>query len=293
VIAAAALVLALLLAGHRYVPDVFTLGTILDSALPWLGVFVVPLLLLALLRRSLLALAAVLVPVLVWSVMFLPAVLRSPAGGPSDLRVAEQNVYAGNGSPTQIAASLAGTGAQVIGVEEVTGATAAALQTALGARYPYVIRVSTLELWSEYPLGSWSPVNIGLGWTRALHTTVTTPKGQVSLYLAHLDSFRFDSDSTRDAGLADLGAAVRADPSKHVLLLGDLNTASTDRHFSALSPLVDAQSSAGGLGLTWPSPFPLVRPDHVMVHGIGVADAWTIAGPGSDHRGTVANLEVG
>jgi vancomycin resistance protein VanJ len=246
----------------------------------------------ALLRRSLLALVAVLVPALIWSVMFLPAVLRSPAGGAYDLRVAEQNVYAGNASPAQAAASLAGTGADVIGLEEVTDTTAPALQSALAARYPYVIRTSTLELWSRYPLGSWSPVYVGLGWTRALHTTVSTPHGSVSLYLAHLDSFRIDSDSTRDAGLADLGAAVRADSSAHVLVLADLNTASTDRHFSDLSPLADVQAAAGGLGFTWPSPFPLVRPDHVMVRGIGVAGAWTIAGPGSDHRGTEANLRV-
>jgi len=293
VTAAAALLLALLLAGHRYVPDVLTLGTVLDSAVPWLGVFVVPLLLAALLRRSLLALAAGLVPTLVWSVMFLPDVLRSPGGGSYDLRVVEQNVYAANATPTQVAASLVGTGADVIGVEEVTDATAAALHSALGARYPYAIRVSTLELWSRYPLGSWSSVDVGLGWTRALHTTVSTPHGAVSLYLAHLDSFRFDSDSTRDVGLADLGAAVRADPSKRVLLLADLNTASTDRHFSDLSPLVDAQNAGAGLGLSWPSLLPLVRPDHVMVRGIGVQDAWTIPGPGSDHRGTVASLRVG
>jgi vancomycin resistance protein VanJ len=135
-------------------------------------------------------------------------------------------------------------------------------------------------------------VYVGLSWTRALHTTVSTPHGSVSLYLAHLDSFRIDSDSTRDTGLADLGTAVRADSSAHVLVLADLNTASTDRHFSDLSPLADVQTAAGGLGFTWPSPFPLVRPDHVMVRGIGVADAWTIAGPGSDHRGTEANLRV-
>lgn len=292
VTASAALLLALLLVGHRYVPDVLTVGTLVDSAVPWFGVFVVPLLMVALLRRSLVALAAVLVPALVWSVMFVPAMLRSPVGGAYDLRVAEQNLYAGNASPTQAAASLAGTGADVIGLEEVTDTTAPALQSALGAHYPYVIRVSTLELWSKYPLGSWSAVYVGLGWTRALHTTVTTPHGSVSLYLAHLDSFRFDSDSTRDAGLTDLGATVRADSSAHVLVLADLNTASTDRHFSDLSPLADAQTQAAGLGFSWPSPFPLVRPDHVMVRGIAVADAWTIAGPGSDHRGTMANLQV-
>ena len=289
----AALLLAVLLAGHRYVPDVLTVGTLVDSAVPWLGVFVVLLLVAALLRRSLLALTAVLVPALIWSVMFLPALLGSPNGGPSDLRVAEQNLYAGNGSPDALAASVAGTGADVIGLEEVTDATASALKTKLDGRYPYVIRVSTLELWSKYPLGSWSPVDVGLGWTRALHTTVSTPHGSVSLYLAHLDSFRVDSDSTRDVGLAELGAAVRADPSERVLLLADLNTASTDRHFSDLSPLVDAQSGGAGLGFTWPSPLPLVRPDHIMVRGIGVANAWTFPAPGSDHRGTVASLQVG
>jgi vancomycin resistance protein VanJ len=292
VTAGAALLLALLLAGHRLVPDVLTIGTMLDSAVPWLGLFVLPLLVTALLRRSLLALTALLVPALIWSVMFLPGLLGSPNGGTGNLRVAEQNVYAANGSPGAVAASVADTSADVIGLEEVTDATAAALKAELSGRYPYVIRVSTLELWSKFPLGAWSAVDVGLGWTRALHTTVTTPHGTVSLYLAHLDSFRIDSDATRDVGLARLGATVRADTSKRVLLLGDLNTASTDRHFSDLSPLVDAQTGGAGLGFTWPSPFPLVRPDHIMVRGIDVANAWTVTAPGSDHRGTVASLDV-
>ena len=287
-----ALVLALLMAGHRFVPDVLTLGTIVDAALPWLGVFVVPLVLVALLQRSVPALAAALVPALIWSFLFLPAIVRSPAGGAGNLRVVEQNLYAGNTTPSAIAASLASTDADVIGVEEVTDSTAAALKTALSSKYPYMIRVSTLELWSKDRLGSWTSVDIGLSWTRALHTTVQTPNGSVSLYLAHLDSFRFDSDTTRDVGIADLGTAVRADPNKRILLLGDLNTASTDRHFGELSPLVDAQRYAAGLGFTWPSPVPLVRLDHIMVGGIAVTNSWTFPGPGSDHRGTAATLEV-
>lgn len=293
VTAGLALVLALLLVGHRYVPDVLTVGTLVDAALPWLGVFVVPLVLAALLQRSVVALAATLVPAVIWSVMFLPAILRSPPGGASNLRVVQQNLYADNATPAAIAASLSASDADIIGVEEVTDATAAALKSSLASKYPYTIRVSTLELWSKYRLGSWTSVNVGLSWTRALHTTVQTPEGSVSVYLAHLDSFRFDSDGTRDVGLANLGAAVRADASERILLLGDLNTASTDRHFGELSPLVDAQRYGAGLGFTWPSPLPLVRLDHIMVSGIAVTNSWTFPGPGSDHRGTAAALRIG
>lgn len=292
VTAVAALLLALVMIGHQYVPDVFTLGTIVDSILPWLGLLIVPLLLVAALRRAPLALAATIVPMLVWAVMFGPALVQGPAGGPSNLTVAEQNLYAYNDQPQSIVTALAGSGAEVIGLVEVTDKTAGLLQTELGPHYPYVLHVSTLEIWSKYPIGAWTSVDIGLDWTRALHTSVDTPSGTVSVYLAHLDSFRFDSDTARNIGLSNLGSDVKSDPSKRILLMGDLNTADTDRRFSDLSPLVDAQQYGAGLGFSYPTQLPYTRPDHIMVEGIRVTDAWTIAGPGSDHRGTEATLDV-
>ncbi|NED51970.1 endonuclease, partial [Micromonospora aurantiaca] len=65
-----AVLLALLLAGHRAVPNVNGLGSLVDSVTPLLGIAVPLLALAALLRRSRPALLAVLLPALVWAGLY-------------------------------------------------------------------------------------------------------------------------------------------------------------------------------------------------------------------------------
>jgi vancomycin resistance protein VanJ len=79
------LAVAVLLLGHRLIPNKAGISTILESVLPWIGVAIPLLALIALVSRAWAGLAVLLVPTLVWSVMFGPTVLpkQTPGASPS------------------------------------------------------------------------------------------------------------------------------------------------------------------------------------------------------------------
>jgi vancomycin resistance protein VanJ len=118
------------------------------------------------------------------------------------------------------------------------------------------------------------------------------PDGDIAVYTVHLPSVRPGETAQRDEAVAELAALVRADQAGRVLVLGDLNTASTD---SALNPLTDllADSRAtvgGGFGFTWPATFPITRPDHVLARGLTPVSDQVMAAGGSDHRLVLVGL---
>ncbi|WP_405095824.1 endonuclease/exonuclease/phosphatase family protein [Micromonospora sp. NBC_01412] len=301
-----AVLLAGLLAGHRAVPNVRGLGSLLDSVTPLLGLGVPALVLGALLRRSRPALVAALLPATVWAVLFGPALLPPAAGaGPVTLRVASQNLRAGNPDPAGTVDALVSSGADLIALQEVNrdDRVAAALHSryphhaevstvALWSRYPHHAEVSTVALWSRYPVRESTGVDTGLGWTRALRAVVAAPGGDLVVYVAHLGSARAGDTATRDETVRRLAAAVRADPARHLVVLGDLNTASTDRVFAPLTRLLgDAQADAGqGFGFTWPAELPVTRPDHVLYRGLTPTSAGVLHTPDSDHRAVTAGF---
>ncbi|MEV0840704.1 endonuclease/exonuclease/phosphatase family protein [Actinocatenispora sera] len=286
----AALLVTVLLAGHRLVPDGHGAGTALDSFLPWFGLLVVPVALLALATRSRLGALALLLPVVVWAGMFGP-VLLPRGGGDGQLRAATQNLDAANPDPTSTVRRLVALHPDLVAVQELANDDAARL---LDDTYPHQLRVGTVGLWSRYPMGDGAPVDLGLGWNRALRADVDTDHGQVRVYVAHLGSIRPGADGSRDRTLTRLADSVRADRSPRLLLLGDLNTATTDRALGQLSPpLTDAQRAAGsGFGFTWPARFPMTRPDQVLYRGLSATDASVADTGGSDHRAALADLRV-
>lgn len=286
----AALLVAALLAGHRAVPDGRGVGTVLDSFLPWFGLLVVPVALLAWATRSRWGAVALLVPALVWGVMFGPA-FGSHGGGRAQFRVVTQNLDAANPAPADTARRIVALHPDLVAIEELSESSAARV---LDDRYRYQVRVGTVGLWSRYPVTHGEPVDLGLGWSRALRADVRTDHGPVRVYVAHLGSIRPGQDGTRDRTLSRLASAVRADRAPHLLLVGDLNTASTDRRMRTLvPPLTDAQRAAGkGLGFTWPATFPMTRPDQVLYRGLSATGASVSDAGGSDHRAAVADLRV-
>ncbi|GAA2575402.1 endonuclease/exonuclease/phosphatase family protein [Actinomadura fulvescens] len=286
----ASCVLAAVLTGHRAVPG--GPGTLLDTALPWLGLLVLPLAVIAAVRRAWWpGLAAVLLPALVWSLMFGGAFLRSAPGGPYDLRVIGQNMYAGNRTPAATAAALLSTRADVLALVELSrGSYPESLDTA----FPHHAVKGTVGIWSRFPIRDAEPVDLDMGWTRAMRATLVTPKGDITTYVAHLASARPGYTSKRDATMHRLSSTLRADRSKRILLLGDLNTATTDRKLGELvPPLREAHETAGsGMGFTWPGGFPLTRPDHILYAGLDAVNAATVATPGSDHHAVQADFRL-
>jgi vancomycin resistance protein VanJ len=97
---------------------------------------------------------------------------------------------------------------------------------------------------------------------------------------------------SRDIGVQVLGQAVAADPSKRVVLLGDLNGTVGDRALAGLTAqLESAQDVAGdGFGFTWPASFPVLRIDQILVRGVTPDSSWVLPANGSDHRPVEATI---
>jgi vancomycin resistance protein VanJ len=282
---------AVVLAGHRYVPALGGFTTVLESLLPWVGLAVPVLLLGALLARSTAAAGSVLAPALVWGLMFGPALLRTPPGGPSDLSAGTVNVGVRNNLSGEAVRAVA-EDLDLLAAQELTPGGPAAKQ--LNQMFEHRYTVSTVGLWSRWPISRKRPLDVGMGWVRALRAVVSTPKGDVTVYVMHLASARPGETSSRDASLAQARKLVDRDDSKRILLLGDLNTATTDRGMRGLTPpLQDAQEVAGtGFGFTWPSRFPVTRPDHILFRGMTATRAEVAPATGSDHRAAIASFRL-
>jgi vancomycin resistance protein VanJ len=285
------LVVALLIGGHQFIPDIAGLGSLADTAAPWFGLAVPLLLIAAGVRRSKWAAVATVLPLLVWLIAFGTAWLPD-SGGSIELRVASQNMRADNPQPAQTASAVEATGADLIGLQEIGPDAQPAIAAALRDTYRYHVSESTVALWSRYPITQFTGVDLGLSWTRALRADVATPYGEVTVYVVHLASARAGATATRDSTMHALVERVEVDTSPRIVLLGDLNTASTDRVLTPLTALLhDTQAVAGtGLGFTWPSGFPLTRPDHVLFRGLRATAASVVQTPGSDHRAITAGF---
>ncbi|MGW3040600.1 endonuclease/exonuclease/phosphatase family protein [Kitasatospora sp. NPDC001159] len=302
VLTACALLLGLLLLLHRSVTDWAGLGSLVDTFLPWFGLFVPVLLAGALWRRSASAVIALLLPAIVWVSLF-GGLLHDKSHRGSDLTVVSHNVDADNRDPAGTARDLAASGANLLALEELTDQAKGTYENELATAYPYYAVEGTVGLWSKLPLSDTQPVDVQPGMAgpldpfRALRTTVTTEKGPLAVYVVHLGSVRvmprggFWTD-TRDAGATKLAEAVAADRSERVLVLGDFNGTMDDRAFDGLtSQLRSAQDVAGdGFGFSWPVTFPMVRIDQILVRGVEPKSAWLLPATGSDHRPVAAGI---
>ena len=299
VLAVLALLLAALFAFHRQIPDTFgNFGSLIETFLPWFGLAVPVLLVLALLRRSATALVALLAPSVIWAVLFGP-LLPDKSGGAYDFTAVQHNISADNTSVASTMRTLVSAGPDVISMEEITGAALPTIEAQLDGAYRYHVVEGTVGLWSKYPLTATGPVDIKIGWTRALRATVRTPHGDLAVYVAHMPSVRvhFDGGFTanqRNRSAEALGEAISHEQLKRVLLLGDMNGTMNDR---ALAPITmqlrSAQGSAGaGFGFSWPSAFPSARIDQIMSRGLTPTAAWTLPQTGSDHLPIGAHFEM-
>jgi vancomycin resistance protein VanJ len=300
VIAVLAILSVLPLIFHRHVPNsVGNLGSLVDTFLPWVGLAVPVLGLAALVRRSAIAGVALLVPLLVWGLMFGDLLVPGKgSGGAYDLRVLTHNVDAANPSPKTTATDLLAADADVMALEELTSADLKVYKSAFAKKYPYEVSRDTVALWSKYPVVETKSVDVGFKWTRALRAEVSTPEGKVAVYVAHLASVRvgtsgFTSDQRNDT-IKALGRQIADEKLAGVIVMGDFNGTANDRSLAPLTTgLRSAQGAAGtGFGFTWPAKFPMARIDHILVRGVTPTKAWVMSPTGSDHRPVVAELRI-
>ncbi|MGW1271459.1 endonuclease/exonuclease/phosphatase family protein [Streptomyces sp. NPDC002491] len=299
VVAGVALALSLVMLLHSRIPNRFgNLGSLTETFLPWIGVFVPVLLVLAVVRRSATALIAVVLPIVVWTNLF-GGLLVDRTGGGGDLTVATHNVNADNPDPAGTARDVAASGADVVALEELTASAVPVYEEALAATYRYHSVQGTVGLWSKYPLSGVRAVDIELGWTRAMRAAVETPQGEVAFYVAHLPSVRVKLQAgftarQRDKSADALGEAIAEERLTRVILLGDLNGTMNDRSLNAVtSQMRSTQGAAGsGFGFSWPASFPMARIDQIMVKGVEPVTSWTLPKTGSDHLPVAARVKV-
>ncbi|KAF4410184.1 MULTISPECIES: endonuclease/exonuclease/phosphatase family protein [Streptomyces] len=289
--------LALLMAFHSKVPNrIGSLGSLLETFLPWLGLALPVLLVLGLLRRSATALVALVLPVAVWLNLFV-GLTTDKSGSGGDLTVVTHNVNADNRDPAGTAREVAASGADVVALEELQADAVPAYEKELAETFPHHSVQGTVGLWSKYPLSDTRPVDIEMGWTRAMRGTVAAPDGPVAVYVAHLPSVRVKLNAGFTAGQRDgsaeaLGLAIRDEPAERVVLLGDLNGTMNDRALSSVtSQMRSTQGAAGdGFGFSWPASFPMARIDQIMVRGVEPVSSWSLPATGSDHLPVAASL---
>jgi vancomycin resistance protein VanJ len=300
VLAALAVLTAGLLAFHRIVPNsVGRLGSLLETFLPWLGLVVVVLLGLALLRRSALALVALLLPVAAWTYLFGGLLLPATEPGARDLLVVQHNVSDENTDPAGTARALADAGPDLIALQELVPPALPVYERTLAQQYPYHAVRGTVGLWSKHPLTGTRlldirPRGITEPWSRGLRTTVRTPHGEIAAYVAHLPSVRVRASGLasgrRDESADLLGRAIAAEELRTVILLGDLNSTVDDR---GLTPLTSRMNVAQrGLAPSFPAAFPLARIDQVMARSASVTHIRTLPATASDHLPVAARVAL-
>ncbi len=295
--ACAAVLVAAFLAPERF-PDAFGLALLFEAALPWLGVLAALLLIAALVRRAWLGILVSLAAVVAWSIVFVPRILPlepiAMVGSAETVSVLSQNVRIGAGDTDEARAAaeqLRGEDADLLALQEIAPDQRDTVAAALGESYPYEAHASTVGLWSRYPILEAEPLDLGLGWDRALRASVQTPGGDTTVYVVHAASARIDGHAQRDEMLTQLAEVIRADGSPRIVTLGDFNASTDDRFFAPLAELlVEPRQSAGGFGFSWPAQFPVVRLDHVLVRGFDARDMATQRLGDSDHLAVSAEL---
>jgi vancomycin resistance protein VanJ len=264
---------------------------LVETFLPWLGILIVILAVAAVIRRSLFAVAAVIVAAAAWALIFGAVVLPHPATGTASVTIASENIDASNDDPSRAAAALESTGADVIALQELNQASLPVVSKTLATEYPHSYVVGTVGVWSKTGLSNGLPLDLGLGWKRALSVDVQTSSGPLRLYAVHMASVRPGQYAGRNTMLAALKTTLAADTSPRVAVAGDFNSASTDREFEQLTDsFSEAPVSGLGFGFTWPSQLPVARLDHVLLRGLTTVSSSVMAGNGSDHRGVVVSV---
>ncbi|MEU2200499.1 endonuclease/exonuclease/phosphatase family protein [Isoptericola sp. NPDC019482] len=309
VLAALAAAVTLLLAGHRWLPDVGGLGSLVATFLPWLGLAVPVVLVGAVVRRSATAATAAAVLAATWVAVCVPPPGGAPGpdGGADEasrgggrLVVVQHNVGDTNADPAATAAVLLAAAPDVVTLVEVTPPLAAAFTEAFGDELPHRALQGTVGVWSRHPLDAAEPVDlrpVGVdpSWDRGLRVTVDGPApGGVRLYAVHLPSVRLGvtglGTAARDESIARLGAELAADETPVVLVAGDLNTALDDR---ALSPVTaEVTGLRQVFGFTFPAAAPVVRIDHVLARGASVERVAPLGRTASDHLPVVAEVAL-
>ncbi|HEY3870967.1 MAG TPA: endonuclease/exonuclease/phosphatase family protein [Actinocrinis sp.] len=315
---------ALFLLAHRFLPNAAGLVSMVETWLPWFAAPVALLLIGALLLRSWRAVIASALAAVVWLGGYGPILLHGGGAGPGNLMVFSEDLNGGSGAQLAAAGSAAvGQSAALVAIQGMDPQLAASSSTAgLDKAYAYHVTQYEFGVWSRYPISDAEPIDVAIATASAssaataapgaadvstqvviaaLRFQLSTPQGQVTGYVVHLPQAVAGEDGfgvVRDAAIKSLAAAIGKDGADRMVLVGDFNTAATDREFSDLTKglgLVSAQATAGrGFGFTWPARFPVVRLDDVLFRGGSAVSSAVLPAiaNGATHRPILVDLKL-
>lgn len=300
ILAALAGVLGVMVSVPHLLPDALGVAIAVEAVLPWFGIAIALMLIAALVRRRSLAVVVAIAAAIAWCVVFVPRMLplsvsadaaASAAAGERTLSVISQNLHGAVGDPAGTAQAALDAAPDLIAFQELDGGSRDAVDAVLAERYPYLSRAGSVSLWSAYPITADEPLDLGLGWNRALRATVAAPAGDVEVYVVHAASARIGEHGPRDRMLAELADTVRADGSARILAVGDFNAGTDDRAFAPIAALLtEPRQTSGGFGFSWPEEFPVTRLDHVLTRGLTATASSTERLGASDHLGVRAEF---
>jgi endonuclease/exonuclease/phosphatase (EEP) superfamily protein YafD len=220
--------------------------------------------------------------------------------------VMTHNVGNGLAPPAGLCAMLRAAGADLIGLQEVTAAQAAALEHDLADLYPYRVLygegIPGKGLLSKFPLHAVERLQL---YPRRpdLRATVELEGGSVLCIVAHprppgfhWNGFYMNAQSRTQ--IAALIALATAGPP--AILLGDFNLTELTRLYNQIrcAGLIDAFQAAGrGAGWTLPTRYyalpltPMLRIDYIWhTPHLHATAAWVGRNSGSDHLPVLARL---
>jgi len=298
---------------------------IVDAAnlvLPWLLLISVPLLILALVKRSrrhILSTGAIFaVFIVLYGGLFLPPAPKSgscaaPYADCQPVAVMTMNSGSGLADPDSLAAALRDSGADLIGLQELSPEQADRLETDLAGDYPYQVlyplgfggrglisRYPITGHYLFYPKKEYFPYLIATVDIDGTPLTVIVYHIKPAVFLVQGLKTRLSAEWPLDKAL--IGTAQSLAPT---VILGDFNTVDQSDKYRQLrqAGLIDAFREAGrGFGLTFPAradgwrslpDLPLLRIDYIWVTGdIDVSRAWVGDRTGSDHLPVQAELMI-
>lgn len=297
VVAAGALVVRFLPATNRPLLATAALSPYLMLGAP------LAVLLFALSRHWTLVSVAAVLTVAVLAVQ-LPWYIGSPQpGSGATLRFVSANLLLGEARPEAVA-TLARDSADILAVQELTPALAAALSPALADVFPYSAlrpreKAAGVGLWSRYPItDSGSDDSFSRGFVYA-RVQVPDTDFTTTVVPTHMPTPRSAFDSWRHE-IDRLGPALwEIPPGGPVIVGGDLNATPDVREFRRLlreGYRDGAAQAAAGLTRTHPSNSiipPLLAVDHIMTREATATSLRTVDVAGSDHLALAATVVLG
>ena len=229
------------------------------------------------------------------------------------LLVMTYNVNFGTAGDPEILELIAGSGADLVLLQETTPRWEKALRQALARRYPYMAflpsarRAGGLAFLSRHPLEPREAGRSPIGWFPAWRAIAHTPIGPVQLLNLHLRPPGTDGGSylrgymtSQEDRLRETRAHLElVDPDLPTIIAGDFNEDSRGRSLRHLAE----RGFDGALERfrpfqhtwRWQTAMGTIRwqLDHILAGPrLEATDAWVLQGGGSDHLPVLARVEL-